>query len=277
MSTAINPDQPGGRPPRPPWFKITMSIIGGLFGLLILTVVLGAIFGGDDTSEDNAVTTAKSSSESAQPTETAPETSAPPPATTAPSKPKPAAKPRVRLYEVTRVVDGDTIEVASGATIRVVGIDTPERGQCGYDEASRNMEALVLGKRVKLTISDEDQDRYGRLLRYVNVGSMDAGLRQVKRGFAIARYDSRDGYGYHPREERYIAADEASKDFTCPQPKPRPNPESGGSGGGCAPGYEPCLPITDDLNCSDVDGPVTVTGEDQYGLDRDGDGTGCDS
>jgi hypothetical protein len=45
---------------------------------------------------------------------------------------------------------------------------------------------------VRLSVSDEDQDRYGRLLRYVNIGNMDAGLRQIKRGFAIARYDALD-------------------------------------------------------------------------------------
>jgi hypothetical protein len=34
----------------------------------------------------------------------------------------------------------------------------------------------------------------------------DTGLAQVTGGFAIARYDSRDGYGHHDREEQYIAA-----------------------------------------------------------------------
>jgi hypothetical protein len=48
----------------------------------------------------------------------------------------------------------------------------------------------------------------------------------------------------------------------------------------CEPGYSPCLPVTHDLNCSDLSAsqsPVTVSGDDPYGLDRDGDGTGCDS
>lgn len=52
--------------------------------------------------------------------------------------------------------------------------------------------------------------------------------------------------------------------------KPKPVPS-------CMSGYSPCLPVTTDLNCSDVSGPVTVTGDDPYGLDRDGDGVGCDS
>ena len=59
--------------------------------------------------------------------------------------------------------------------------------------------------------------------------------------------------------------------------------ESGSSG--CDPNYSGCVPIASDVDCSGgsgngpeyVDGPVTVIGEDIYGLDRDGDGTGCDS
>ena len=47
------------------------------------------------------------------------------------------------------------------------------------------------------------------------------------------------------------------------------------SPGSCAPGYEPCLPNVADLDCGDIRQQVVVTGEDEYGLDRDGDGRGC--
>lgn len=46
--------------------------------------------------------------------------------------------------------------------------------------------------------------------------------------------------------------------------------------GECDPNYEPCLPVTDDLDCSDIRLPVTVSGRDVYGLDRDGDGQACE-
>jgi len=45
----------------------------------------------------------------------------------------------------------------------------------------------------------------------------------------------------------------------------------------CSPHYEPCLPVTDDLNCSDLDYQVRVIGTDVYGLDRDGNGVGCEN
>jgi hypothetical protein len=41
-------------------------------------------------------------------------------------------------------------------------------------------------------------------------------------------------------------------------------------------GYSPCLPIVADLDCGDIDGPVSVTGSDPHRLDADGDGIGCD-
>jgi hypothetical protein len=110
---------------------------------------------------------------------------------------------------VTQVIDGDTIVVDTGQHVRFIGIDTPERDHCGYAEATANMRKLVYGKAVRLTAGARDNvDRYGRLLRYVDLpDGTDTGLAQIRGGFAVARYDSRDGYGHHPREEAYIAAD----------------------------------------------------------------------
>ena len=184
-----------------------------------------------------------------------------------------------RTYLVTRVIDGDTLELGNGETVRLVGIDTPEVGECGFDRATQNLVDLALYKRVRLGISDEDRDQYGRLLRYVDVGPKDAGLRLIQNGNAVARYDSRDGYGFHPRENRYIQADRASKDFSCPKPAPAPQPRGlvGGGGGSCAPGYRPCIPTyPPDLDCADVNGPIYVTGSDPHGLDADGDGVACE-
>jgi endonuclease YncB( thermonuclease family) len=55
----------------------------------------------------------------------------------------------------------------------------------------------------------QDRDTYDRLLRFVVVDGRDAGLALIRSGHAVARYDSRDGYDPHPREERYRAADRA--------------------------------------------------------------------
>jgi hypothetical protein len=44
----------------------------------------------------------------------------------------------------------------------------------------------------------------------------------------------------------------------------------------CNPNYEPCIPIAPDLSCSDIQEKVQIIGDDPYGLDRDGDGFGCE-
>lgn len=112
--------------------------------------------------------------------------------------------------------DGDTV-VTSVGKVRLIGIDTPEVGRCGYVRASNRAKRLApAGSRITLTnpTSVQDKDRYGRLLRYVNVGTVDVGLRQIRAG-AKARYDGRDGYDQHPRQYRYRTADRNYADYSC--------------------------------------------------------------
>lgn len=109
---------------------------------------------------------------------------------------------------VIEVVDGDTVVIDSGQHVRLIGVDTPERGTCGYGEAKDAMRRLVEGRTVHLVNpgSVQDRDTYGRLLRFVDVGGRDAGLAQIRAGRAVARFDSRDGYDPHPREDMYHRA-----------------------------------------------------------------------
>lgn len=77
------------------------------------------------------------------------------------------------LILVTRVIDGDTIEISDGQHVRYIGIDTPETVdprttvQCYGKEASDKNKELVDGKRVRLEKDISETDKYGRLLRYV--------------------------------------------------------------------------------------------------------------
>jgi endonuclease YncB( thermonuclease family) len=99
-------------------------------------------------------------------------------------------KKKRNVGRVKRIVDGDTVEVKVAGkrrTVRLVGMDTPERGQCGFDEAKSALRRqLRRGEKVKLKKDPRqgNKDRFGRWLRYVHDGSVDTGLRQVKRGFA---------------------------------------------------------------------------------------------
>ncbi|MCL2381233.1 MAG: thermonuclease family protein [Treponema sp.] len=68
---------------------------------------------------------------------------------------------------VLRVIDGDTIELAGGERVRFIGIDAPETGEPGADEATRFVRELVQGRTVWLEADGADRDRFGRLRRYV--------------------------------------------------------------------------------------------------------------
>lgn len=71
---------------------------------------------------------------------------------------------------VMRVVDGDTLVVAPGDRVRLIGIDTPESGDCGYQRATDALRRLVESRMVTLgnPATVQDEDKYGRLLRYVD-------------------------------------------------------------------------------------------------------------
>ena len=113
------------------------------------------------------------------------------------------------------MIDGDTLATSAG-TVRIIGIDTPERGECGSGEAAGALRAaLAPGETLTLELpaGQNDRDRHGRLLRSVAGGGIDdLGLAQLAGGHAVARYDSRDGYPRHPREDAYHAAQIASLD-----------------------------------------------------------------
>jgi endonuclease YncB( thermonuclease family) len=115
---------------------------------------------------------------------------------------------RIPTYEVVRVVDGDTVVLDDSEIVRIAGIDTPERGQCGYQQARSYMESLVLNKTVGLSQAGKRQtDKYGRIIRYISVDGEDVGLKMIESSWAIARYDSRDGYGFHIKQTQYIQED----------------------------------------------------------------------
>lgn len=97
--------------------------------------------------------------------------------------------------QVIRVVDGDTIIVAVNhkpETIRLIGINTPETVapnkpvQCYGPEASKRTKELLTDKIVRLESdpSQDDKDKYHRLLRYVFLGDKNVNEELVRDGFA---------------------------------------------------------------------------------------------
>jgi micrococcal nuclease len=99
---------------------------------------------------------------------------------------------------VARVVDGDTIELASGTRVRLVQIDTPEkRTECYGDEASGLTQRLLpAGTHVRIEQDPglDQVDRYRRKLAYVFKGDEDVNLTLVEQGAAgVWFFDGRRG------------------------------------------------------------------------------------
>jgi len=94
--------------------------------------------------------------------------------------------------KVARVVDGDTVEIEGGQTVRYIGIDTPETVhpqktvECFGREASNKNRELAEGKFVQLEKDVSETDKYGRLLRYVYADGLFVNEFLVKEGFAYA-------------------------------------------------------------------------------------------
>lgn len=111
--------------------------------------------------------------------------------------PLPAAQPTTQIsasttVAVTRVIDGDTLEVRAAETalrVRLYGVDAPEAGERCADEATRRLAALA-GVNVRLVPDARLTDAFGRELRYVYAedgASIDAAL--VREGLARAWRD----------------------------------------------------------------------------------------
>jgi micrococcal nuclease len=97
--------------------------------------------------------------------------------------------------------------------VRYVGVNTPERDESCYDEAVEANRALVNGETVRLVKDVSETDRYGRLLRYVYVGSVFVNQELVSRGYAEVVL-------YEPDERYYddflrFESNAARNDFGC--------------------------------------------------------------
>jgi len=110
-------------------------------------------------------------------------------------------------YEVTKVVDGDTLEILKyGKTekVRLIGVDTPETldprkpVQCFGKEASAKTKGLLTGKSVRLEFDSivGEKDKYGRLLAYVWNENELVNLKLLKEGYANEYTYRRQKYKY---------------------------------------------------------------------------------
>jgi endonuclease YncB( thermonuclease family) len=148
-----------------------------LLAVAVCAVAVGcAPTDGDDAAQDRAPV---GSAESAVPE------------TPSGSLPAASAGGSAESWRSAGVVDGDTLVVSGPRgefTVRIIGINTPESGECFSDEATAALASLVEGEELVLVSDQSDLDQFERSLRYVETAAgVDVGAELVAGGYAIAR------------------------------------------------------------------------------------------
>jgi micrococcal nuclease len=293
------------------------SLVGGFCNLLYLPVNTGEGL----PTQGLLPTTLHPPTETRDPTQTATSTAAPtdtltptitpsPSSTATPTATKtlpppvtssPTASPTPELPEgsgclpqstgrqtgkVTRVIDGDTIEVQleDGAIqrVRYIGIDTPGRDEPFFYEAGAANRELVADKTVLLVKDVSELDQYERLLRYVLVEDIFVNYELARQGLA-------DVVTYPPDVactdiflQAVQSAREAQAGIWGPVPEPPQGispPVRGSEQSNCDPSYPTvCIPpYPPDLDCKDIPyRRFQVDPPDPHNFDGDFDGLGCE-
>lgn len=122
-------------------------------------------------------------------------------------------------YRIENVVDGDTIVLSNGKSVRYLGIDTPEvRERAGRSwkysperfalEAKKSNEELVSGQLVTLEFDRRKEDKYGRWLGYIYVQGNMVNEEMLRRGLAVfTQYFPNDKYA----DKLLLAQEEARR------------------------------------------------------------------
>lgn len=99
-----------------------------------------------------------------------------------------------RTLSFERAVDGDTLRLSDGRSLRVVGIDTPELGRDGEPDQPGARAALSYtsaflerhGPQLQVSLAEDPEDGHGRLLAQVASEQEDLALGLLEAGLALA-------------------------------------------------------------------------------------------
>lgn len=167
--------------------------------------------------------------------------------------------------QVTGIVDGDTISV-DGQSIRFALASTPEiNTPMGLAAKQFVLQTCPLGS--KVTVDEDDgqiQGSYGRIVGVVYCNGVNLNQAVIEEGYGHLSFVHCDNSEF------------SGKTWSgCGIPQPKTQYSSGSN---CDTNYSgACIPRgSPDLDCADVGSNIRVTGSDPHGLDRDGDGIGCE-
>jgi len=197
--------------------KKQIELIGGIFGLILLIVILGG-WGNknNQTLEQKGQQTQASLSQSVQNISTSEKSIVDEDNLESEQSEQfsESTEKQKLLFKVVKVIDGDTIKLENGEIVRYIGIDTPETVhpskpvQCFGKEASDKNKELIEGKLVRLEKDITDRDKYGRLLRYIWVDDLFVNDYLVREGYAYV-------YTYPPDvkySEQFVQAQKEARE-----------------------------------------------------------------
>jgi micrococcal nuclease len=120
------------------------------------------------------------------------------------------------VYRVERVVDGDTLDLAGGARVRLMGVDTPETVKRDHPVEPFGPEAAEFTRRfvdeaggtVRIELDREQVDKFGRFLAYAWAGDRMLNEELVREGLATAE----TGFRYsESKKRRFRKAEEEAR------------------------------------------------------------------
>jgi micrococcal nuclease len=118
--------------------------------------------------------------------------------------------------QVTRIIDGDTLKTDTKQTLRLLGINTPERSQPYYQEAKDFLAQKTQNKTIQ--IESQGQDKYRRTLAHIFLNNENINAGILSQGLATLYY-----YDHDSHYEELKQAEEFARNNNLGLWKPSPN------------------------------------------------------
>ncbi len=113
---------------------------------------------------------------------------------------------------IDRIIDGDTVK-SNEISIRLLGINSPEKGEKYYSEAKEFLEELILNETVRLEFRKDREDKYGRTLAYLYFKEDNINKKIVEEGYANFYFPSGRDIYYKDFEKAWEKCIEQNKNL----------------------------------------------------------------
>ena len=94
--------------------------------------------------------------------------------------------------QVIDITDGDTIKLKGDIKVRLLGINTPEKGMLNAEKPEEYLKQTILNQKVQIV--HQGTDRYGRILGYIFLNNQNINQKILEQGYAHLYYYDKDKY-----------------------------------------------------------------------------------